>query len=394
MVNAGSIAPAYSGVVRRTGQVGHVVDPLACSERRVRVRVVRLPQRLRVGRQREAADGDVVSRPPRARARGRRRRSQRAAPSTARRLPDEEAGDDERQEQQACVRRGSRARGRRPRPSRRAAAAVLRSLRGEQGQVDDRRGEQLVDDLPVDVDVVPDEVRVERRDRRLRSVPRAATGSGARSRRRSAPLPRRPRSGSDRRPASSVRRSSRSGSGRTRTAGCVHAEGSPGMNPNVPRVDEGAREVVALLGEVGEDRRRARGASTASRGRTHAARTTRVGRATGHSDARLRLRQARRLDPRPLPELEHDQAPQAVAVVGPAGDVLVEQPLHRLRRGTGRAAVAVGREEISGEVAQLSAEPGRQRHAEALLPTLRPLRAGAELQTPDEAPPSRAGPRP
>ena len=94
------------GPRRRARELGHVVDPVAARERVVGVQVVRLPERARVGRDREAADLDLVADDPRA--------ITSTAPATtttaataARRPgspPEQVAREDERQEQEACVR--------------------------------------------------------------------------------------------------------------------------------------------------------------------------------------------------------------------------------------------------------------------------------------------------
>ena len=75
-----------------------------------------------------------------------------------------------------------------------------------------------------------------------------------------------------------------------------------------------------------------------------------------------------RVDVRPLPELEHEQAPEPVAVVGAAGDVVGEQPLHGRRPELAARPCPLAEQQVAGERAQLAAEPARDRHAEAGLP--------------------------
>src|SRR5258708_29473179 len=67
----------------------------------------------------------------------------------------------------------------------------------------------------------------------------------------------------------------------------------------------------------------------------------------------------------PIPELEHQQRPDAPPMVARAGGVLVEQPPHPLL-----AAPAAGRrrrveQHLAGVAAQLATEPPRHRQLEA-----------------------------
>ena len=103
----------------------------------------------------------------------------------------------------------------------RAAMRSRRTRRDDERQEDDRRREELVEDLPVQVHVVPDQVRMERRQRRGDEADVARRRRGARSRRRSASSRSPRRSARGRRPPSAGRRSSRAGRGRSRTSGCV-----------------------------------------------------------------------------------------------------------------------------------------------------------------------------
>ena len=70
---------------------------------------------------------------------------------------------------------------------------------------------------------------------------------------------------------------------------------------------------------------------------------------------------------RALPQLEHHERPEAVAVVGAARRMLVEQPFDG--RGAEPAARArrLAEQEVARERAQLAAEPRGERNAEAAL---------------------------
>src|SRR5918999_4831177 len=68
-----------------------------------------------------------------------------------------------------------------------------------------------------------------------------------------------------------------------------------------------------------------------------------------------------------LPELEHDQAPEARAVVGAAGRVLAQEAPDSLCPEERPAAGALAEQDVAGELAQILAEPARDGHAEALL---------------------------
>src|SRR5262245_26913281 len=67
VVDAGFLRRVPRSRPRRTAlrDVGHVVDPVAAAERVVRAEVVRLPERARVGRDRDAADLHLVADEPR-----------------------------------------------------------------------------------------------------------------------------------------------------------------------------------------------------------------------------------------------------------------------------------------------------------------------------------------
>ena len=141
---------------RRSRDRRHVVDPLAMLERAQRVRVVRLPERAAVGRQRRATDRDAVPHDP-----GRDDdgggRDRRDDEDGASRHEDERARDErEQDEPHVAEDREAKCRAQRNRERQRSF------LEDEQRQQDDRRREELVQDLAVHVDVVPDEVWVER----------------------------------------------------------------------------------------------------------------------------------------------------------------------------------------------------------------------------------------
>ncbi len=80
-----------------------------------------------------------------------------------------------------------------------------------------------------------------------------------------------------------------------------------------------------------------------------------------------------RLHVETLPELEHHQAPEPVAVVGPAGDVLVQQPLEHGGPELAALPHPLVEEHLGGEPAQPAPEPVADRDAEARLPTARDL---------------------
>jgi hypothetical protein len=147
--------------LRRAGERRDVVDPLAFGERAERVRVVRLPERMRVGRDREAADLDPVAHEPRhehehGAGEDDADKRQRTLPL----MPREERGQREWQRAEPRV-----AEDREPGddPDRRGEPDCS-CAGGSQHEQKERCGEQLVEDLAVDVDVVPDQVRVQRRD--------------------------------------------------------------------------------------------------------------------------------------------------------------------------------------------------------------------------------------
>src|SRR6266446_9095601 len=82
----------------------------------------------------------------------------------------------------------------------------------------------------------------------------------------------------------------------------------------------------------------------------------------------------RLVDMRALPQLEHHECPEAVAVVGPARRVLVEKPLDGRRAKPAARARRLTEQEVACKRLQLTAEPGRERNAEAALATVRDAR--------------------
>ena len=107
-------------------------------------------------------------------------------------------------------------------------------LQQSEREHEDARCEQAVEDLAVDVDVVPERVRMQARRAGPRTVRPTPAASAGRSRTRSATSRSPRRSALRRPPPTNVRATSRAGSGRSCTAaGCTRV-GCPGMKPNVP----------------------------------------------------------------------------------------------------------------------------------------------------------------
>ena len=218
------VRPGELGRRRLVRKRRHVVDPLTRRERVVRVQVVRLPERARVGGQREAADRDPVPDDPgheREDAAGEDDADDRPRPV----LPaDQERAADQRQEEQARV-----AEDRQAERDAEDGGQPERPPAGEdQHEQDDRGGEELVEDLAVLVDVVPDEIRVQGGDDRRRPARPASRRTAGRSRRRAGRCRPRRRSGSARPPTTTGRRSSRSGSGTRRRAAASTRTGGRG----------------------------------------------------------------------------------------------------------------------------------------------------------------------
>ena len=106
---------------RRAGKRRHVVDPAAAGEHVVRVQVVRLPERSRVGRDREAADRDVVAYDPRREnERGARADDEQRGQAVVR---EPEAHHAARRRARAAAARAARCRGSRARATAPSAAA-------------------------------------------------------------------------------------------------------------------------------------------------------------------------------------------------------------------------------------------------------------------------------
>ncbi len=167
-------------------------------------------------------------------------------------LPEHEAGADERQEQEPRVAEDPE-REHDPERERHRADVPARPVGGGQRQVDDRGREHLVDDLAVDVDVVPDQVRVERgddgRDQSRARGQEAPSGlvddQGRRRRHGDLPEP-------DRRPVAAEDPVDRDQE--ERVGGLRPRRRLAGDEAVRARVDEGQREAVRLLGVAGEDR--------------------------------------------------------------------------------------------------------------------------------------------
>src|SRR6185437_15912792 len=80
------------------------------------------------------------------------------------------------------------------------------------------------------------------------------------------------------------------------------------------------------------------------------------------------------VDVRALPELEHRQRPQPVAVVRPARCMLGQETLHRLGPEPAAAPRALVEQQLPAQRPQIAAEPLRERKAEAALAPGRDLR--------------------
>ncbi len=147
---------------RRAGDVVDVVDPAAALQRLERLLVVRLPESARVGRDREAADADLVPHDPRREHERGDAERERGLPRPAAAPPEDVRAEHERDEQRPHVPEDHQpehaAEQRAP-----AQAAALRDDEREQHRGD---REEVVQDLAVHVHVVPDEVRVQRRQQR------------------------------------------------------------------------------------------------------------------------------------------------------------------------------------------------------------------------------------
>ena len=160
-------APASGGAPRARARRRSTCRARACR----RCRVVRLPERARVGRDREAADLRPCCARPTARSRAPSPRARRAPRHSRSCSRAGSAASTSGSSDEARVREDREpADARRARPRARACGAPTATSASSEH----RRAEQLVEDLAVQVDVVPDEVRLERRDRAPRAGRSAA----------------------------------------------------------------------------------------------------------------------------------------------------------------------------------------------------------------------------
>ena len=129
------------------------------------LRVVRLPHRAAVRREREAADAHLVANEPRRdrdRGAGEHERGDERGRAGARQTPGEVQRAEDRHEDEARVAEHREARddSEQHGASRRVGRSTTRSVSSTSAAA-----HELVDDLAVDVHVVPDEIRIQRRDR-------------------------------------------------------------------------------------------------------------------------------------------------------------------------------------------------------------------------------------
>ena len=150
--------------IRVTGRILDVVDPLSGGEQVVGLRVVRLPESSCVGGEGEAADLDAVSDHPRGDRDRRRGEDCQGSPAPA--IAEDKVGahgDGQEGEPHVSEHRQPSTdpggRGPLDRPA----------FRGDERAEDERRSEELVEHLAVQVDVVPDEVRIQGRDHSVAS---------------------------------------------------------------------------------------------------------------------------------------------------------------------------------------------------------------------------------
>ena len=223
---SGRRRPAGSAGTTSAAARGRSSCPLL--QRRVRVDVVRLPERARVGRHRPAADARPSLRTTHGITTTTAATSTAPEASSVRResprAHEQVRDDDERQRVEPHV-----AEDREPEHgAERQRAPPAEPLRRPQRQEHRRRREQVVEDLAVHVHVVPDEVRMQRDGEPGDQPDRRRRASAARSaRRRASSRPRR-RSARARRPPSGGRRSSRAGSGTSRRAAACTPTDGPG----------------------------------------------------------------------------------------------------------------------------------------------------------------------
>ena len=359
---------------RARGQSGapgtrrHVVDPAPVGEQVVGLRVVRLPERARVGRDREAARPAPGCARPTARPRAPPRRAPRAPPRPAGLAPEQVGREQQRQQQQPRVREDREPRDgaeRRPpaRASRRSAATSASSTiaapsswsrisRFRWTSCQTRYGcsvaiaaasrprARLRRDAAADL---VDEQRDGDRDRDLREP--------------------------DREPRL-VEEPVRSGSGRTRRAAACSPTACPATKPNVPLSTNVLREVPALLDEGRDDvaalvraaRRAAGSARSPRRARRPAAR---------HA-ARRALRRAAATSTCVRCQSSSMQRHQSRCPWS-ARPLTCSSSSRFSSARRKSAAVVAAEQEVARERSQLLAEPAVERDAEARLAAGRDL---------------------
>ena len=275
-------------------------------------------------------------------------------------------------------------------PSARASQRTL-LLRDDQREQRHDRDEQPVQDLAVQVHVVPDEERVQRRDRRPDDTdPKrdgAATDLEHDDRGQSCE---RDVCDADDEPVTLedlVEAGEEPGVQRLRVS-----RRSPGKEPERPARDEGLCEAVALLDELLEDRSALREEDDEARnhrGGEH----DRGGSAVVSRYGRARSRRDGGVEPGALPELEHEQAPEAVTVVALAARVLVEHALDDVRPQLLARSGSRIQERVSGELAGAGRGTSRRGESRTRSCGVRRAPAGPGLRTHVGGRPSRAGPR-
>ena len=392
------VHPLRSGIRRLSlRDVGHLVDPAAVGEHAVGVHVVRLPERARVGRDREAADVDLVAdHPRRERHHREHRHGDRRHPAAA--APQQEHGEHERQQRSAGRSRGSRRPTRAPSSDGRPERAALGR---EQRQPEHRRAEQLVEDLAVPVQVVPDEVGLKRRD----APPRSGRSRADRNRR---PISKTTSDVADRdhelrgpdRPPVEARRSRRSGSGTSRRAAACRPRDGPGRS----RTSRGGGTSSASYSRLLEVRRgcAARScSSTTSRGSAHDGitmvyarrRVTRRARLQSpRSSARPRVgacpHRGTRSRSCPAPKATRScratSSDRSTTRSGSATCALLDRTARRLPDRVAHAAAGRGR----GRRARSSSGPARRPHAARSATTS----TGRRRRTPGRPGPTRPAP--
>ena len=252
----------------------------------------------------------------------------------------------------------------------------LHGARQPQRQKRDRREQQLIEDLAVQVHVVPDEEGMERRDGR---------SDDAHLERDDAPPDlqdehRRQRGEHDVRDPHDepvplehlIQPGEEPGVQRLRVAG------RPARNEAERAArDERAGEAVALLDKLGED--------LAALGEEHR-KPREDGRREDHGERDLGAGSCLRcggrggrqvgLEPGALPELQHEEAPQAVPVISVAPHVLGQKALDGGRAQLAAHARSRSEQNVSSHLAERPAEPGTERDPEPLSFRARPALAG------------------